>query len=69
MPPRAATRYHILEYRCRWWRARMAGYGKVALVTAKALKSAGAWVNDSGYLGKRQRPDPLAEAGSDSPSP
>ncbi len=47
----------------------MAGYGKVALVTAKALKSAGAWVNDSGYLGKRQRPDPLAEAGSDSPSP
>jgi len=46
----------------------MAGYRKVAMVTAKALKSAGARVNDSGYLGKRQRPDPLAEAGSDSPS-
>ncbi len=46
----------------------MAGYRKVAMVTAKSFESAGAWVNDAGSLGKRQRPDPLAEAGSDSPS-
>jgi len=43
----------------------MAGIRNVAMVTAKSLECAGAWVNDSGDLGKRQRPDPLAEAGSD----
>ncbi len=35
----------------------MAGYRKVAQVTAKALKSAGAWVNDSGYLCDQEVPD------------